>query len=207
MEIITLIIALLVCITIHEFSHAITADSLGDPTPRIHGRVSLNPLHHLDPLGTIAMILFHIGWGKPVIINDNNFKNPVRDSALTALAGPMSNLFTAIICASLIKYIPFLSSNEFVFSLLQSIFTLSIVLAVFNLLPIPPFDGSKVVAIFVPSKHLYKYNLFMEKGVAYVMLFLLFDFYILGNIFHFSFIRIIIGFSYDIISTFIHSSI
>ena len=143
------IVAILLAITVHEFSHAWVANYLGDPTAKKAGRVTLNPLAHLDPLGTIALILVRFGWGKPVPINPNNFKNPRLGSALTALAGPISNLLFANVVAIIIKVsnLP-LGSTMGVF--LSYVIWFNLVLMVFNLLPIPPLDGSKFFALIFP---------------------------------------------------------
>ena len=143
------IVAILLAITVHEFSHAWVANYLGDPTAKKAGRVTLNPLAHLDPLGTIALILVRFGWGKPVPINPNNFKNPRLGSALTALAGPTSNFLLANVVAIIIKVssLP-LGSTMGVF--LSYVIWFNLVLMVFNLLPIPPLDGSKFFALIFP---------------------------------------------------------
>lgn len=140
------IIALIVALTIHEFAHALTADRLGDPTPRSQNRLSLNPLNHLDPLGTIMLIFAHFGWGKPVQIDPYNLKNPKRDELLIALAGPTSNILLAIVFTLLTKFFPFLTS------ILSTFIFYNIVLAVFNLLPIPPLDGSKIFLNLLPEE-------------------------------------------------------
>lgn len=135
-------IALIIAITIHEFSHAWVADRLGDPTPRSQGRVSLNPLNHLDPLGTIMMFLVHFGWGKPVLIDPYNFAHPKRDEMLVAVAGPGSNLLLAGLLSVFWHFFP----SQLVMILIY----INIALAVFNLLPVPPLDGSKVFLNLLP---------------------------------------------------------
>ncbi|MFA5828307.1 MAG: site-2 protease family protein [Candidatus Shapirobacteria bacterium] len=136
-------IALIIAITIHEFSHAFMADRLGDPTPRSHGRLSLNPLNHLDPIGTLMMLVAHFGWGKPVPIDAYNFSHPKRDEMLVALAGPASNLILASILA--IVYNATGSSVVYIIALIN------IYLAIFNLLPVPPLDGSKIFLNLLPQ--------------------------------------------------------
>jgi Zn-dependent protease len=137
-------IALIISITIHEFCHALTADRLGDPTPRSFGRLTLNPLAHADPIGTILLPLLSaftgiptIGWAKPVPIDPYNLKNPKKDEMLISLAGPAGNILLAIIC-----------------SLFSKIFgvQINVSLAVFNLLPIPPLDGSKIFLNLLPQE-------------------------------------------------------
>jgi len=138
-----LIPALLVGLIGHEFAHAAVAVARGDQTPRIDGRISLNPSHHLDPLGTIAIFLIGFGWAKPVRINPARMRRPL-DAALVALAGPLANLVIAFLLAIPIK-LGFLAGSFDPSSppwrLLQVAFTLNIVLAVFNLIPVPPLDG------------------------------------------------------------------
>ncbi len=138
MDIIISAIGLLIAVTIHEFSHAYTADRLGDPTPRAMGRVTLNPLAHLDPLGTIMVFIVNFGWGKPVPIDPYNFKYPRRDEILVSLAGPASNF----VLGSLIGII-YLTTG-YTNQILYLIAIINFSLGVFNLIPIPPLDGSKV---------------------------------------------------------------
>ncbi|OIP87516.1 hypothetical protein AUK05_01135 [Candidatus Shapirobacteria bacterium CG2_30_35_20] len=140
MDIVFSAIGLLIAVTIHEFSHALTADRLGDPTPRAMGRLTLNPLAHLDPLGTLMIFIAHFGWGKPVPIDPYNFKNPRRDEILVSLAGPTSNFIFMIAISLIIRFIPMS-----IFSYVLYTFAITnLYLGVFNLLPIPPLDGSKV---------------------------------------------------------------
>ena len=138
-----LIPALLVGLIGHEFAHAAVAVARGDQTPRIDGRLSLNPSHHLDPLGTIAIFLIGFGWAKPVRINPARMRRPL-DAALVALAGPLANLVFAFVLAIPIKLGVLdgtFDASSPPWRLLQVAFTLNVVLAVFNLLPIPPLDG------------------------------------------------------------------
>lgn len=138
MDIIISALGLLVAVTIHEFSHAWTADRLGDPTPRAMGRLTLNPLAHLDPLGTLMIFIAHFGWGKPVPIDPYNFKNPRRDEILVSVAGPASNF----ILGSIIGLI-YLTTG-YTNYILYLIAIINFSLGVFNLIPIPPLDGSKI---------------------------------------------------------------
>ena len=147
--------ALLIALTIHEYAHACVSDSLGDPTPRMTGRLTLNPLAHLDILGTIALVLVGFGWAKPVPVNMNRFKDPRRGMALTALAGPASNLLIAAVFLFLygLCYIPLNKSaaGRYFLQMIDLTAVISIGLGVFNLLPIPPLDGSKILFSFLPA--------------------------------------------------------
>ena len=147
------IIALVIALSVHEYAHARVADELGDPTPRLTGRLTLNPLAHLDPIGTIALLIFHFGWGKPVIIDPYNLKNPRRDQALIALAGPVSNfltvlLFTGIYYLGVYFFPPLNSPLFFLFTI--TIVIMNLGLGIFNLLPFGPLDGAKVLLGFLP---------------------------------------------------------
>lgn len=154
----------LIAISVHEAAHAYAAYRLGDPTARNFGRITLNPLKHFDPLGALCLLLFRFGWAKPVPINSRHFKKPRRDMALTALAGPMSNLLLGFLGAILIwisvsvyKALPSRSafgSNLFeqLLRFLVSFMWINISFAIFNMLPIPPFDGSRFFYVFLPSR-------------------------------------------------------
>ena len=150
-------ISLVVAVTIHEFAHAYVADKLGDPTPRAYGRVTLNPLSHLDPLGTVAILVASIGWGKPVPVDSYNFENPRRDTLLVSFAGPGSNLILAGILAILIRIVP--ASTIIAIPMI----ILNVGLAVFNLLPIPPLDGSKILPGLVSKQAAYAWEQFMDR--------------------------------------------
>ncbi len=153
------LIALVVAITIHEFAHAYLADRLGDPTPRLQGRLTLNPMAHLDPLGTIMLLIARFGWGKPVVFDPFNLRHPRRDAAIISLAGPASNLALASVCSLLLHLVSssqFLSvtiSSYVLSAFLTSLITLNVVLAVFNLVPIHPLDGFKIVGGILPSEY------------------------------------------------------
>lgn len=195
-----LLLALLIVITIHECSHAVVANFFGDPTARLAGRISLNPLKHLDPIGVIMMIMIHIGWGKPVPVNPRYFKNPKRENALTALAGPGSNLLLAIILAVPLKYLGAKMPLE-VATFLATLLDVNILLFAFNMLPFPPLDGSKIVGMFIPKRFEHRYHDYLENGVAYFVIFLLFDQFILGRLFGYSILSQFIGFIYTFVKS------
>ncbi len=153
--------ALLFCLSVHEFAHAYTAYKLGDRTQKTMGRLTLNPFSHIDIAGFICIALFGFGWGKPVMIDDRNFKNKAAGNALTAFAGPFSNiimaiLFTIILKILLITGVILPTMNSVVGSIILNMFILTIqfnvVFAIFNLIPIPPFDGSRILYFFLPAK-------------------------------------------------------
>lgn len=157
LDYINLAIALLVAITVHEFAHAQAAVWLGDDTPKTTGRLTLNPLAHLDPLGTLFLILFRFGWGKPVLINPRHFRQPVRDEILVAFAGPISNIILAALLGLAIRFTLPLMSVQLA-ALAQGIVVLNLFLAFFNLIPLPPLDGSKIVQIFISPQTFYQLN-------------------------------------------------
>ncbi len=156
---------ILIALTVHEVAHGWMAYKLGDPTAKAMGRLTLNPLKHLDPIGTICMLLFRFGWAKPVPIDSRYFKKPKRDVALTALAGPVSNIlmaFCGILIASVLAAIfnktgVHSSIGGWIqwasISLLQYFYSLNLCLAVFNFLPVPPLDGSRIFLVFLPQKY------------------------------------------------------
>lgn len=148
-QFISYLVALLVALTIHEFSHAWAAHLYGDDTAKMHGRLSLNPFVHLDPLGTIFLLLAGFGWGKPVPVNPNNFRNPKLDNITVSLAGPMSNLLLAAILGLILR---FFQLPPAILSFLAIIIIINLILMIFNLLPIPPLDGSKILALFLSAE-------------------------------------------------------
>ena len=139
----------LICITVHELCHGYVAFLLGDDTAKRLGRLTLNPLKHLDPMGLLMMLVFHVGWAKPVPVNMAKFKNPKRGMAVTALAGPLSNMLLALVFMLIYGalYVPlsFGGAGPYVLQMLRLTVYISLGLGLFNLLPIPPLDGSKVL--------------------------------------------------------------
>ena len=167
-------VALVISVTIHEFSHAWMADRLGDPTARLAGRLTLNPLAHLDPVGTLALLIANIGWGKPVPIDPYNLRYPRRDSAIISLAGPGSNLILAAILALFLR-LPFVSlSLGSLVSLLYPLIVLSVGLGVFNLIPIPPLDGAKIVLGILPIDLALKFEETTSQFGILLLLFIIF---------------------------------
>lgn len=162
-------VAILGAITIHEFAHAWVADRLGDPTPRYQGRVTLDPRSHLDPIGTLAIFVAGFGWGKPVPFDPYNLKDPKRDIALIALAGPASNLLLATALAILI-HSGILGGFA---SIAGIIIEINVMLAIFNLVPVHPLDGSKIILAFLPTDTAYEYERFMARYGMIVLLLLI----------------------------------
>lgn len=155
--------AVIVAMTFHEFAHAFAADKLGDETPRMQGRVTLNPLAHIDPLGFFMLLFCGFGWGRPVQINPVRFKRDIsmsKGEAIVSFAGPLMNMILALIFSLILGAVfkfDLLSGvpkyyNNIIFTLLYQLIFMNIGLGVFNLIPIPPLDGSKVLRHFLPTK-------------------------------------------------------
>ena len=173
------IIPAILCIMIHEICHGAAAYALGDRTAATQGRLSLNPLHHVDWFGLVMLAIFHFGWAKPVSVDMRNFKHPKRDMAITALAGPASNFLLAAL--ALFLYGLFWrdlypsGAGRFFIRLMQYMAILSISLGLFNLIPIPPLDGSKVLFSFLPARAsarlmvLERYGMFLLLALVFLM--------------------------------------
>ena len=181
---------ILLSLTVHEYFHGWTANKLGDPTAKLRGRLTLNPIAHLDIMGTILMFLVGFGWAKPVPIDARNFKDPKKDTILVALAGPLSNLAMAVVAGVLLRYIiPQMMTGQIrsdgVYSIVTIILILTLVygvaLAVFNLIPIPPLDGSRVMYGLLPDKYAYAYSRIEPYGVLFLFALFIFG----GGIFHY----------------------
>lgn len=170
MDILISIPGLLIAIVFHELAHGYTAYILGDNTAKDAGRLTLNPIRHIDPVGLLTMIFFRFGWAKPVPINPTKFKNRKRDTFLVSIAGITTNLILAIISALILVHVPI--KNDIVFQMVLTTMWYNIMLGVFNLLPFPPLDGSKLVASLLPVKLevlFYKY----EKYFYFVLIILI----------------------------------
>lgn len=154
-----------IMLPLHELAHAGVATLLGDDTPRWHGRLSLNPLRHLDPFGTVALILFGIGYAKSVPVNPRNFRNPKLGMALTALAGPLSNLLMAYVSLLAVRVLLWLPlpitegmGKLILFVLLDVFVVVNLSLAAFNLLPVPPLDGFRIFGAILPARFTYFFD-------------------------------------------------
>ena len=179
------VIPALICITLHELSHGFVAYKLGDNTAKNMGRLTLNPIKHIDIFGLIMMVVFKFGWAKPVPVNMRNFKNPKRDMAITALAGPLSNVLICCVVLFIygLVYLPCnLAGTEFAASLLYAVYItayLSIALAIFNIIPIPPLDGSKVLFSLMSDEGYMKLMRYERYGMLLLLALIVTD--ALGN--------------------------
>jgi len=166
--------AVFIALTVHECAHAFMSYKLGDPTAKLTGRLTLNPIEHIEPLGFICLLCFGFGWAKPVMVNYSNLKKPMRDSALISLAGPLSNFICALVF-TLIYYaccmlLPSASWSYAVVTVLLYVVVINIGLGLFNLVPCPPLDGSKILYAFLPHKG----RLFFDRYEQYLNLALIF---------------------------------
>lgn len=179
-ELLAWIIAFITAITVHEAAHAWMADRLGDPTARIMGRLSLNPLVHYDPVGTTMLLILvflramglpviPFGWAKPVQFDPYNLRNPRRDSALISLAGPVSNILFATLIALLLRVVGPAS-----FILFYPVITLNVVLAIFNLIPVHPLDGGKIFIGLLPRDQAHEADRFLSRFGMIILFFLIF---------------------------------
>lgn len=171
---------ILLALTLHEYAHGYVAYRLGDPTAKASGRLTLNPLSHLDPLGTIAFFIINLGWAKPVPVNGAYFKNPRKDMLWVALAGPMTNLALAVISAIIAKLVyqltltlPYSALAEAIiipfFEMVKTSIWINLVLCIFNFLPIPPLDGSRIVMGLLPEKMAIVYESFEKYGFILIL--------------------------------------
>lgn len=169
------VVLLFLTIAVHEYAHAKTADYLGDPTPRLSGRLTLNPLVHLDPYGLLFLFFVGFGWGRPVPIDPFNLKNPRRDSALISLAGPLSNFILALISSLLLRlfnYFDLSIISTIGLLILPSFIFINLILGFFNLLPFSPLDGFKIVSGFLPEKQAREWHQLERFGFIFLILFI-----------------------------------
>jgi Zn-dependent protease len=174
-ELVIILPAFMISLSVHEFAHAMAATLLGDSTPGRMGRLTLNPIAHVDPMGLLFLIILRIGWAKPVIFDHRNFKYPRFYSVITAFAGPISNFFFALIVYYMITYCPWALlpdavSNSFL-QILRLTARVNVMLGVFNILPIPPLDGSHLIMALLVNRFphvviwLYRYSMFFLIGL------------------------------------------
>ena len=199
MKIIVGVVPIVIAITFHEVAHGYVAYRLGDPTAKMMGRLTLDPLKHVDPVGTVLvpLVLYAVGgipfgWAKPVPIGVRNFKNPRRDMGLTAIAGPVTNLALAVVSAILLRFVllpmgQFIPEGVFVgfMKLLYTSAYINIILAAFNLIPVPPLDGSRVLAALVPRHIANRIDELERYGMIIIMILIFTGMfrYILGPLF------------------------
>lgn len=176
-EFLYLLPAIIVSLTLHEFAHAWMASRLGDPTPKQTGRLSLNPLNHIDPFGFIVMLLARFGWAKPVQVNPLYFQNPHKGMMITAIAGPIMNLGLCIVSSLLMFFSIVLGWPEFLYSFFVYMVYLNVGLAVFNLIPVHPLDGSRVLTYFFPryANFMMRYGQYVQ--IAFILLLVLPEFF------------------------------
>ena len=174
LEIIATLIAFFGAVTFHEFSHALAAYVLGDETAKQAGRLTLNPLKHIDLIGLICLFLFRIGWAKPVPMNMQNFKHPKLYAVLSAFAGPISNFILALVSLYAFKYIPSLFGNNsfalFFTMLFKVSAQLNVMLGIFNFLPIPPLDGGHLIQALIPESMQATYYRFLPVSIIILLI-------------------------------------
>jgi Zn-dependent protease len=171
--------AMLVALTVHEYFHALTAYWRGDPTARDAGRLTLNPLPHIDPLGLMMILWGPFGWAKPVPVNAANLRNPKRDLVLVSAAGPAANLALALLSGALIsvgvRMAPVLLNEPYILRFFRNLFLINAILPAFNLLPFPPLDGSKILAGLLPRSKIAAYYKFSRHASLVLVLMLVSD--------------------------------
>jgi len=196
MEFLFVIIILIMSVVVHEVSHGYAALALGDPTAKYQGRLTLNPFSHLDPIGSFLIPLigymlpghFIIGWAKPVPFNPYNLKNQKWGEALVAIAGPLSNIVLAVIFGLIIRFTSFEAFSGQGLSPIGYLVFINITLAIFNLIPIPPLDGSKILFAVLPYKWQTFRQSFEQFGLIFVFIFILFLWQIMSPIINYLFV-------------------
>ena len=169
-------LAVLLVIPFHEAAHAFVSWRLGDPTAKNAGRLSLNPLRHFDPLGTLCMVLGGVGWAKPVGIDPRRFRNPKVGMAVSAAAGPVSNFLLGFLCTIIYKVVWYASygqAPQLIMDFLWYMIAMNISLGVFNLIPVPPFDGSRIALLFLPQKLYFRVMRYARSIMAAVLVLVL----------------------------------
>ena len=171
-----IVVAALFAIILHEIAHGLVSTWLGDPTPKRQGRLSLNPLKHLDPIGTLCFIVFHVGWAKPVVVNPDYYKNKKRGMALVALAGPLMNfllaIFSIIIMAIFVKVNAYSNVLIIIYNFLLYFSVINLGLGLFNLIPIPPLDGSRILGAFLKDDTYEQYMKYERYGFIIIAILL-----------------------------------
>ena len=165
---------LVIAMTFHEYAHARAAVSLGDFTPRLMGRLTLNPTAHIDPIGLLMLFLVRFGWAKPVMINPSNFRQPKRDDILVSLAGPMMNLFLGFVAFYVMLLINAhrLDVSQITYTIIQMIFVYNVNFAIFNMLPIPLLDGSHILRNLLPPDLAYRYQSIERYSILIMIVFI-----------------------------------
>jgi len=178
-ELIYTIPAILIAISMHEFAHGYMSYRLGDPTPKQNGRLSLNPLQHLDPMGTLCLLILHFGWAKPVRVNPDYYQNKKMGMVMVALAGPVMNLCIALMATFGMGIILKVTGGEagtatqFLFTFLSYTSMINTGLGVFNLIPVPPLDGSKVLGAILTEDKYFKYMQYEKYGMIILVILLM----------------------------------
>lgn len=176
-QIVSVLFVVFCILPLHELAHAWVANKLGDPTAKWEGRLTMNPLASIDPRGAMFLLLVGFGWAKPVPVNPNYFKKPKRDMALTALAGPVANLLAALVGALIyvpvVLFLPNWTIVHFLTVMLSYYITVNVSLAVFNFIPIPPLDGSRILGAFLSDRMLEKYYSYQNLLSTLLMILLL----------------------------------
>lgn len=171
-----IVVAALFAIILHEIAHGLVSTWLGDPTPKRQGRLSLNPLKHLDPIGTLCLIFFRVGWAKPVVVNPDYYKNKKRGMALVALAGPLMNfllaIFSIIIMAIFVKVNAYSNVLIIIYNFLLYFSVINLGLGLFNLIPIPPLDGSRILGAFLKDDTYEQYMKYERYGFIIIAILL-----------------------------------
>ena len=168
-------VGIAVAISVHEFGHAYVAHLLGDDTAKMNGRMTLDPIKHVDPFGLVMLIVAHIGWARPVPVNPNNFKNYKVGNLIVSLAGPLFNIITAIIAVNCLKFVRL----EALYLIIRSIFSYCLSFAAFNLLPLPPLDGWGIISTFIPLRYYEAAHKYESMSTFIFLILILTDFHVI----------------------------